>query len=153
MDATSGRVVVATSDDHGVNILDARTGNVLSTTALAQGASVDGLFTGAMATVVDARMGRAIVANGDANSVSVLDVRTGAVLRTIAVGVHPLDVAIDERTGHAFIVNYGGTVRAPAAWWERDVQRLHHWLPWLPQPFASTHLEPGSVSVLDTARL
>ena len=62
-------------------------------------------------------------------------------------------VKLDERTGHAFIVNYGGTVRAPAAWWERDVQRLHHWLPWLPQPFASTHLEPGSVSVLDTARL
>src|SRR5438445_1212996 len=51
-------------------------------------------------------------------------VRTGTVLRTIAVGVRPLAVAVDERTGRAFVVNYGGAVRASAPWWEHDVQRL-----------------------------
>jgi YVTN family beta-propeller protein len=65
---------------------------------------------------VDASRGQALVVNSEGHSVSVLDVRSGAVLHTIAVGVHPVDVAIDEQTDRAFVVAYGGTVAAAAGW-------------------------------------
>jgi YVTN family beta-propeller protein len=102
---------------------------------------------------MDARTGRAFVANGDANSVSVLDVRCGVVLRTLAVGVHPLAVAVDQQARRAFVVNYGGSMREPASWWAPWMARLRRWLPWLPQPMPVVRTEPASVSVIDVSRL
>jgi YVTN family beta-propeller protein len=151
MDDASGRVVVATSYDHRVSILDARTGRVQHTVVLHQGASLDAVLTEAMAVAVDRRTGRAVVAESDANSVSVLDVRTGAVLRTIPVGVHPRAIAVDERTGRAFVANSGGTVSEPAPWWERDVQWLHPWLLGLPQPVSVIRPEPGGMSMIEVS--
>src|SRR5437764_8409290 len=87
-----GTRVVPTYDDKGLSILDTRSGSLLHIIALDQGASGAEAPTGSMAVAVDTRRGHAFVANGDDASVSVLDVRTGAVLRTLAVGVHPLAV-------------------------------------------------------------
>src|SRR5207244_335332 len=70
------------------------------------------------AAAVDARTGRVVVARRDDDRVSVLDARSGAVRRTV-----------DERTSRAFVVNYGGTVDQPPAWWEPWVQALWRRLP------------------------
>ena len=153
VDAASGRAVVPTSYDHSVSILAARSGRVLRTLALDQGTSGDGLPTGALAVAVDARTGRAFVATAETGTVGVLDVRTGSVLRTIAVGVHPLAIAVAERTDRAFVVTGGGTVTEAAGWWRPWMQRLRRWLPWLPQQPPPTNSVPGSVTVLDLARL
>ena len=53
----------------------------------------------------------------------------GALLRMVPVGVQPLAVAVDARTGQAFVVNYGGTVRQPPPWAGPWVPRLRQWLP------------------------
>jgi hypothetical protein len=67
--------------------------------------------------------------------------------------VQPLAVAVAARTGQAFVVSSGGTVREPAPWWGHAVQRLQRWLPWLPQQPPPTLTVPGSVVVLDLSRL
>jgi YVTN family beta-propeller protein len=54
---------------------------------------------------VDAQTGRAFVANQYDDSVSVLDTRTGRVLRTVPVNPHPGAVAVDARVGHVFTLN------------------------------------------------
>src|SRR5438045_9377303 len=79
--------------------------------------------------------------------VDMLDARTGHLARTIAVGVAPSAIAVDERTGDALVVNAGGTVSRPSAWtWvPRWVRR---WLPFLPSQDAQTHTGPGSLSVV-----
>ena len=54
----------------------------------------------------DPRRGRAIVASDEDGIVGVLDVRSGVGKgRTVAVGTDPVDMAVDTRTGRAFIVN------------------------------------------------
>jgi YVTN family beta-propeller protein len=153
VDEADGLAVVASDDDKSVRILDTQSGSLLRTVALAQASRGAGGLAGAMAVAVDGRTGRAFVASSDANSVSVLDVRTGTVLRTIPVGAHPLAMAVDERTGRAFVASYGGTAREPAAWWAHEVQRLRPWLPWLPRPVAVVRTRPGSVSVIDASQL
>jgi len=39
------------------------------------------------------------------NTLSVLDARSGALLRTVEVGTMPRAIAIDDRTGHAFVAS------------------------------------------------
>lgn len=85
--------------------LDARTGRVLRTTTVG---------VGPVAVAVDERSGRVFVLNhndryygqqsNERGSVSVLDARTGLLLRTVAVGGSPSAVAIDTRLGHAFVI-------------------------------------------------
>jgi len=41
-------------------------------------------------------------------SVSIVDARTGMTLRTVPLGISPLHLALDTRTGHAIVVGYGG---------------------------------------------
>lgn len=59
---------------------------------------------------VSAATGRVFVANGDSNTVSVLDANSGLLLRTIAVGVHPGAIATDARGGCVVVANQGGSV-------------------------------------------
>jgi len=40
--------------------------------------------------------------------VSVLDARSGRILRTVTVGLGPYAVAVDERTSRVFVANYDG---------------------------------------------
>jgi YVTN family beta-propeller protein len=56
---------------------------------------------------VDERRGRVFVANTSSNSVSVLDARSGALLRTVVVGTGPSAVAVDERIGKVFVSTLG----------------------------------------------
>src|SRR5438067_11682396 len=60
---------------------------------------------------VDARTGRAFVTNSSDSSLSVLDARSGTILRTVAVGAAPSALAVNAHTGRVFVVNAGsGTV-------------------------------------------
>jgi DNA-binding beta-propeller fold protein YncE len=88
----------------------------------------EGFASGAMA--LDRHAGHVFVTNWAARgigSVSMLDGADGTILRTIAVGVGPVAIAVDETTGRAFVVNLG---------------------PYDGNAGGYTH---GSVSVLDTA--
>jgi len=109
VDARSGRVVVANSGDTTVSVLDAASGRVLRTIV------VSGVPT---ALAVDEQTGRAFVTLRGATDrrgalvmgtghVAVLDVRTGRVLRIVAVPATPSVVAVAEAMGHVFV---GGAV-------------------------------------------
>ena len=148
MDERVGRVYVANNGDNSLSILGAHSGTPLHTVAVGQNPD---------AVAVDERKGRVYVASAGATdaagnpvgpgSVDVLDARTGQIARTMAVGVAPSAVAVDERTGDVFVVNAGGTVSQPGAWaWvPRWVRR---WLPFLPSQAARTRTVPGSLSVV-----
>jgi hypothetical protein len=89
----------------------------------------------------------------------VLDGRTGRRLRTVAVGLGPAALTVDERSGHAFVANSYGTPADPGGT-SRLVTWSRRWLPawgqqWLARlalPSHPSHIMAGSVSVLDVAR-
>ncbi len=161
VDVRTGRVFVVSlkwdNNGHQTNsarmlVLDARTGALLRTVSIP--------WPGGVA--VDARMGQALVTsvgpvdrNGDptgAGAISVLDGRSGAVLRTISLGLAPGALAIDPCAGHTLVVEGGGVMSIPDAWaW------LPGWLrgrlPFLPPPGTQSRAIPARVVVLDTARL
>ena len=145
-DPRTGHVFIA--GDTTLSLLDARHGWTLRTIAAGGHPS---------ALAVDARRGRVLVANlgvtdtnglpTGAGSVDIVSALTGAVLRTVPVGVAPSALAIDERTGRAVVVNAGGPVHVPGLWdW------LPRWLvrrlPFLSSQVPGTRTVPGSVSVL-----
>ena len=86
-------------------------------------------------------------------SLQVVDERTDAVVRTIAVGMAPYAVALDGPARRALVFNAGGgTVRVPDPWgwvppWLRRV------LPFLPRGTPQTHTMPASVTIIDTSHL
>ena len=111
---------------------------------------------------VDARHAHLLVTNVGAmdrmgtplgpGRVSVLDTRSGAVRRTVPVGIAPGDVAVDERAGRALVLNLGGTVHVTDVWtWLPSW--LRWWLPFLPRQAPGARTVGGSVTVLDTTRL
>jgi DNA-binding beta-propeller fold protein YncE len=148
-----GRQSIPVSTGHGsVVMLDARRGSVIRSVPV-------GIGPGAMA--VDARRHHLLVTNVGAmdsagnplgpGRVSVLDTRSGAVLRTVPVGLAPGDVAVDERAGRALVLNLGGTVHVTDAW-----RWLPSWLrrlPFVPRQAPAARTVGGSVTVLDTTRL
>ncbi len=159
VDMRTGRVFVA-NDGGGtgsVSVLDARSGALLRTVTV-------GPHPFAMA--VDGRSGRVFVTSLGAmdaagyltgpGSVSVLDARGGALLRTLPVGVEPAVIAVDEHAGRAFVVNVAGNSSTDAFALVRPV------LPFAPRPATPCnnygqvsvrcHYAPGSVTVLDAAR-
>lgn len=140
---------------HGsVAMLDARAGRIVRTVATG---------VASFAVTVDPRDRRVLVANvgtldysgsgalDGAGSVTILDERTGEVLRTAPAGVFPAQVAIDARRGRAFVVNVGGTVRVrdPWAWLPPWLRRALPFIPRVPRP---TRDASASVTVLDTTR-
>jgi len=138
-----------TGAGHGsVAVIDTRTGALLATVSV-------GVGPGAVA--IDVRRERVFIANTgavdargvviDPGSVSVLDARTGMVRETLAVGLAPTAVAVDEQTARAFVVNFGGrAIRDPWKWLPSDVRRR---LPSVPKP--QTVDVPSTVSVIDAA--
>jgi DNA-binding beta-propeller fold protein YncE len=147
---TATRQVFATGAN-GLTVLDGRSGRVVGLLAAGGAAS---------AVAVDAGRGRVFVAHTGAvdmdgtpagtGSVSILDARSGSVLRDIPVGVAPVAVAVDDRTGQAVVVNAGGPVQVHTAWtWVPP--SLQHLVPFGRQP-AGTRNVAGSVSVLDPDR-
>ena len=57
---------------------------------------------------VAATNGHVVIANTGSDTVSVLDDKTGRVLRTIPVGKRPIDVVKDSVDDQAFVVNRTG---------------------------------------------
>jgi YVTN family beta-propeller protein len=105
VDARTGHVFVVNKDDGTVSVLDAARGTVLHTVTVG---------TRPVAVAVDARRSRAFVVNSNTavygsaygpGTVSVLDTRTGALLRTVTVGTVPATLAVDERTDRVFVAN------------------------------------------------
>ncbi len=151
VDDRAGRAFAVDAARGIVRVLDTRGGAIVNTVAV-------GLHPGFPA--LDTRRGRVFLAAQDSTdgagralgvgTMTVLDARTGAVLRTVAVGVNPTGVVVDERTGQTFVVNGGGTVDVPDRWdWVPGaVRRL---LPFLPPPGSRGRVVPGSISVLAAA--
>jgi DNA-binding beta-propeller fold protein YncE len=147
VDSQSGHLYVTVGQ--ALDELDPQTGQRLRAIAV-------GVNPGAVA--VDAQRGRVFVANtGDVDdtgsplgpgSVSVVDARRGTVVQTVAVGVDPQAMAVDERSGRVIVVNTGGVVpRADP--WARIPGWLRRWLPFVPPAGSATRSEAGSVSILD----
>ncbi len=151
MDDSQGRAFVANSPAGTVSMLDIRRGVVLKTIAV--GAHP-------VMLAVDERRGRLVCIGigslraGSATSpgrISVLDIRSGAVLSSATIGWGPTAMALDERMGRALIANVGGVVRLPDTWaWVPSWLRGR--LPFLPPPASRTRLVPGSVTVVDITR-
>jgi YVTN family beta-propeller protein len=148
VDERMGRVYVVNNGDNSLSILDARSGSPLQAVPVGQNPD---------AVAVDERKGRVYVASVGATnaagnpvgpgSLEVLDARSGQIVRTMAVGIAPSAVAVDERTGDAFVVNAGGPLSRPNAWaW---VPRwMRRWLPFHPSRDAQMRTMPGSLSVV-----
>jgi YVTN family beta-propeller protein len=58
------------------------------------------------ASAATATAPRAYVANFDSNTVSVIDTATNTVVATVAVGIHPLGVAVNPAGTRAYVANY-----------------------------------------------
>src|SRR5205085_238069 len=119
LDERIGRAFVLNNAGNSVSMLDTATGTLLSTLATGRDP---------LALAVDERTGHVFVANNDLGlqdqlslalnccprgkgSVTVLDARSGAIQRTVRVGLSPLAIAVDERVGRAFVVSYGSDSR------------------------------------------
>lgn len=116
LDEPAARVFVTSDRGDGggrIHILDAGDAHVLGTVVVHRDpAGAADAVAGAVA--VDTQAGRAFVASylpaeGFRGLVSVLDVRGGQLLRTVAVGLRPQLVAVCERTGRVFVVNSGSS--------------------------------------------
>jgi len=115
VDQRAGRVFVAREDPPGgdssgvVSVLDARSGAVLRRTTLPRPTartSPDTLL--ARTTVgIDERTGHAFIAIPGANAVAVLNTHSGALLRTIGVGLAPGGLAVDATQGRVVVANSG----------------------------------------------
>lgn len=80
---------------------------------------------------------------------SVLDARIGELLRTIAVGVGPRAIAVDERTGQVVVANNGGMVQATTTTrWRRIPTWLRRCLH-LSSGIVPAHIDPGSIMLID----
>jgi YVTN family beta-propeller protein len=157
VDARRGHVFVANAYDGSVSMVEARSGRVLRTLAVA---------LSPWSIAVDQRSDRVLVSTGKElwpsatpGRVQVLDGRTGRRLRTVAVGRGPTGLTVDERSGHVFVANSYGTPASPSSM-NRLVAWSRQWLPawgqqWLARlarPSHPSHGMAGSVSVLDVAR-
>jgi YVTN family beta-propeller protein len=63
--------------------------------------------SGPMASDVDPDTNVAVVANRNANTVSIIDLSSNTIKTTIAVGTTPTSVAINSRTHQAIVTNFG----------------------------------------------
>jgi len=118
---------------------------------------------GTTGLAVDERRGRVYVLSigaADARNgltrpgtLSVVDERSGQVVRTLAIGAVPFTLALDRRADRLFvgcIGAFGGTPDDPWGWVPAPVRRL---LPFLPRPPAPIRTPQGSLMILDPARL
>ena len=146
---------LASTGPSSVQVYDARKG------ALPRTIGVD---PAPMAVAVDERRGYLYVASrgrADAHGyyaqpgrVSVVDERSGKVLRSVAVGVNPVQLTLDARANRLFTFSMGSGVDVPAPdAWSWLPAWLRRWLPFVSRHQSRTYRIRGSVSILDTARL
>ncbi len=137
-----------------VRVLDARTGALLQTVPIKSAAAN---------IAVDRRRGRLFVVSAGPvvalsgiyagpGTVSVLNERNGQLLGTAAVGVNPGAIAVDERTGLAYVVDNGGLARA-ADDWNWVSQGVRRWLPFVPPPRPGPLNFLVSITVVDASHV
>ncbi len=154
VDTAHGRVLVVNYGDGTVSTLDARRGLLVRTVAIGANPSGAALNARAARFLVTTRGPLDAAGNPTRiGQVTVLDTRSGRVLRTLPVGVDPLETIIDERSGRGLVVNSGGTVAVPLsdpwAWVPAGLRRAFPFIPRVSPRVQSTH---GSVSLVDAAR-
>jgi DNA-binding beta-propeller fold protein YncE len=107
VDPSSGHLFVLDNVVARVLLVDVPGGRLLHTAAVGQGPT---------AMALDARTERLFVASAGASAIggstsagtlSVLDARTGALLRTVITGIAPSAVAVDAQTSRVFVANAG----------------------------------------------
>src|SRR5438552_4377263 len=108
IDERTGHAFVVNRDDATVSMLDVARGRLVRTVPAG---------TMPVAVAVDERTARAFVVASNTSrlgvelgpgTVSVLDTRTGALLRTVTVGYEADAVAVDAPTYHVFVANGDG---------------------------------------------
>jgi len=164
VDARTGHVVVAgpAGAVGRAVVLDARSGVLLRTVVQGYSPWPAVASTGGGAVLIGS-VGHTD-SMGDTTGrglVSVLDARDGAAGRVVPVGVFPVDMAVDTRTRHAFVVNYtarwsdGGPVggATPEGWWAPAQRWLSRRVSLVPPPRRPPPSTNGSVTVLDVSRL
>jgi len=86
----------------------------------------------------------------DGGSIVMLDMTSGAAIRSIPVGVDPVVVAVDHANGHLLVADAGGATLThdPDPWgWTPDwLRRL---LPWLPKPAPHVRTVSPALDVID----
>lgn len=160
-DARTGHVFVGDETTKTVWMLDARRGVVLRTVLLHHPVEFLAVVnrTGEILVSTLGQTDRSGQPTGD-GAVWVLDGHSGAVRRTIPVGVAPVDIVVDENRQRALVLDTNadpGTNATPMQTRPREgvasqvLRRIKQTLPWLPfqapkPPALTTH---GSVTTLD----
>ncbi len=160
VDERVGHVFVQNVGENTVSMLDARSGVELRTIALGSGPSILAqahAIGGPLPTAVrvDEQTSRAFVTRF--GGVSVLDTRSGALVRTTPAGRIPSDIAVDVRTNRVFVTNLEeGTMSMLDARTGRTLNTIHVGLrPWAVAVVASVgrvcvaNAGDDSVSILD----
>jgi len=154
VDEHSGRIVELPGGGTTIDIRDGTNGQLLH--AVTVGSNPAGV-------AIDEQSGRILVTTlgpidrmhgpTGAGSLQVVDERTGALVRTVPVGMAPYVVALDGPARRALVFNMGGgTVRVPDPWgWMPPW--LRRALPFLPRATSRTRTVPASVTIIDTSRL
>ncbi len=120
LDARSGQTMRKTTQYRAMLASDRRTGHtfVAKGKDILMGGARDGWAARTIlrgvdplsepgSAVVDEVTSRLFVADYARAQVNVIDTRTGALVGTIAVGAHPLQLSVDPRTARVFILNQG----------------------------------------------
>lgn len=163
LDNRDGRLFVAGGSGNAgyVWTIDARSGSILHTVAIAENPTniaVDERHGRVFITSTGARSNSPPFQSLGTGSLSVLDARSGRVLRTITAGVNPYLVTVDERTGHVFVVS-GNTLAPtdPLGWlpsWLRARVPFFHQRAATPSttPYGSAVPSSVTVKILDISR-
>ncbi len=145
VDGRTGRAFVAAGDGM-VRVLDTGAGALIGSINAGVTDAMDDLSRD---IAVDERSGRVFAVSPRRNTVSVLDARSGAILRIVRVGTTPIGVAVDSARGRAYVVSQGSPQPAPDRWaWLPGWLRAR--LPFVPAP-PSVSVNTGSVTVIDAA--
>jgi DNA-binding beta-propeller fold protein YncE len=154
MDARTGRRFFLDAQHGVVRMTGAGTGAAFRTVRVAAGPSalaVDSIHHHLLVASVGATdaLGRPL----DRGVLSVIDETSGRTVRTVQVGVAPMAIAVDERSGLAFVLNSntnpdGSAAQLPGEH-TRLLDRLRSILFWLPLPRPAPVHPTGSVTVLN----
>lgn len=105
IDSAAGRALVLNSYDTTVSVIDEATGTVVATTTVGSNGGAH-----PQAIALDSRLGHAFVSTDD-GEVSMLDSRSGRLLRSVRVGSGLGAIAVSERTSRAFVADVdAGTI-------------------------------------------
>ncbi len=154
VDAPTGSVIASDFGSRSVFICDGTTGR------LRRRVTLNGNPT---SLAVDEHTGRILVVSAgttdntgvftDASRVSVLDGRSGALLRTVPLGAGYGSIAVDTQAHRAVVIMSGGQVAPGPDAWGWVPTKVRRALPFLPQRAPGPRTQPARVSVLDITRL